>query len=79
MFHDLQDGLRCNRGTDEPTTGVGTVTEVYTFGAPPSYERRIKQRVPCDCKSESQIIRDAPDIVLHSDLDILSLGRFTSF
>ena len=38
--------------------------EVYTFRAPPSYKKRIKQRAASDDKTESQVIRDALDAYL---------------
>lgn len=37
---------------------------VYTFRAPPSYKRRIKQRATSEKTTESQVIRDALDAYL---------------
>ena len=38
--------------------------DVYTFRAPPSYKRRIKQRATSEKTTESQVIRDALDAYL---------------
>ena len=38
--------------------------EVYTFRAPPSYKRRIKEQAAAQDVTESQVIRDALDAYL---------------